>query len=474
MDNFYMGVDLAAEELALGSGVPRNLPPEGVIVPRVEADGWTRKYLHQMGRNPLCIAEIPPKAGLGGPQVYDEAPAAAPVYAPAPAMIAPREERLTMQPLMAGKPVPVSTPVRVPVPGSGQQTYLGGQVPLKMATGPVPVQAGMGQPISMITQSVHAAPPARMGQALPTVQADLGQAAPPAAAPAPAPAPAPEQPSDPTCGVCPAGPMQMPDGTIVGLDDNITLRTLCQMMPSLLKAMGGACATGDQTALRQGAAPAPYQGGPIPVQNPGMGGYPSFGPGGGMFGGGGFGGGGGGGGGGIQGPIGVVNQATPQGGPGQGGAPGPVGPVGPVGPMGPGSLMDFIFKTDGSFFTVGAPVAIPDFFVEFDVLVAGPVEITVAANFSRPISGSTFPQVTLGIQLEPLGGPITDQELVFIQEQQGAGSDKVFDFPLVGVFPLVLAAGHYTARGLYSGGFGVGLAFVASPTRPAIITVRHS
>ena len=117
MDNHFMGAELAARELTLGSPVPAHLPEEGVIVPRVESDGWTRKYLHQMGMNPICISEIPPRRdqapALSGSEIRQvdyvpQPPPLAPDYSVPPPPPAPYE----MGELPVSKRIPVSTPVR--------------------------------------------------------------------------------------------------------------------------------------------------------------------------------------------------------------------------------------------------------------------------------------------------------------------------------------------------------------------------
>jgi len=258
-------------------------------------------------------------------------------------------------------------------------------------------------------------------------------------------------------------PVELADGTVLQPEDTIRLKDLCEIVPLIMETMQAAAqgTQGKKGGVTPGA-PVPVRGGvqgfTSPVA-PGFGGKPgSIAPAGGFGqqgqgggGGGGFGGGGGGG----------------------RGAPGPAGPAGPAGPRGPGSLMDYLYKTDGEFYVTGAVVPIPDFFVDFTVQVSGPVEIIVAANFNRGVhgpNGTINPDLTLGINVNG-----EDHQLVYFNAEIGSADDKVHDFPMVGVLPVTLPPGNYRAQAIYSGGnFSNGLQFVASPTRPAVITVKHS
>ena len=96
---------LGIMELPLGSSVPSLTPPEGVIVPALEADGWTRKYLHRTsmgsdGRvksNRILIAEIPPVGGVPAPLPMLSGPAPSPnggLQVPGNGMVRPMSVRL--------------------------------------------------------------------------------------------------------------------------------------------------------------------------------------------------------------------------------------------------------------------------------------------------------------------------------------------------------------------------------------------
>jgi hypothetical protein len=191
-----------------------------------------------------------------------------------------------------------------------------------------------------------------------------------------------------------------------------------------------------------------------------------------MFGGGGFQGGGGGGGPSLfgNGGLGVVNGAIPQGG-GQGnpGPAGPPGPAGAAGPPGPGSFISGQLKTSGSFTSTGAPVVIPNYFVNFTTLAAGNVLIRASANFHR-FPGAQLPAVVFGVQVDG-----TDFPLALFAEQQGAGDDQIFDqHIMVELFLENLPAGNHVVRGLYSGGNpGSEMTFVAAPDMPAMLSVQH-
>jgi hypothetical protein len=470
MSNYFMGADLGAEELSLGSQVPRQIPPEGVIIPRMESDGWTRKYLHQMGKNPICIAEIAPVPGtmLSGSRFEPvELPPPQPAVPPAPE---PRMSALSVQ-----SPLPMSQPVRVPVPGNNSPFLMGGAVQMRSMEGPVQVRPHLGTPVSNLSGEIAVRhQPLRLAQTVPGM---------PAAGPAPEPVGRPlsivlgeaaqpplEQPPaapvDPTCGVCPTGPLQLPDGKIVGLDDPVTLKDLCLMMPSILKALQVSCGT---PGAAPGAPGQPYPGGPIPVQNPSGGGFPGFGPASSPFG---QGGGGGGGGGGLPGPLGVVNQAAPQG----AGTPGGPGPVGPQGPPGLGTVVDFISKEDGDFSAgPGAFIPVPGTSFSFTQSVAGAVLFLLNATFGCFQAANN----ALGIRID--GTTVVPLQ---ISLHGALLATFVFYAPASAVGVAVLPAGTHTvevmlrgiAVGEFCSGSGLGTAAVlaAAPATPLVLAALHS
>lgn len=458
MSEFFMGAELGASELPIGSPVPQGIPPEGVIIPKIESDGWTRKYLHQMGRNPICIAEIPPKPGpsLAGstPIPFEESVPLAPTPVPVAIRTA----------LQAMSPIPVSQPVRVPVPNQHSPFMMGGPVQIRMPEGPMQARVGLGTPVANLTGQVALARyPIHMGQTIPSIPAPAPGTPLPTVQPNPPDPDLSNNPSDPTCGICPAGPLQLPDGKIVQLDDPITLRDLCEMLPAIMKNLP--CGPGGAPA----AAPQPYGQGPIPVQKMNGAGFPGFGPASGVFG---QGGGGGGGGGGLPGPLGVVNQAIPQGGQGQGGP----GPTGPVGPPGAGTAIDFVTKTDGNFTAgPGGFIPVPGTLFSFQQGADGNVIFLLNAVFGCDQATND----ALGIRID--GGPaIPLQANLFQVAAPVAG----FFQGATAMWPQFLAAGQHTVevmlRGIGAGEFcaasGLGLSATlgATPDTPLSLAILHS
>jgi hypothetical protein len=246
----------------------------------------------------------------------------------------------------------------------------------------------------------------------------------------------------------------MPDGRVINPDDGIMLQDLCELMPFLLESYGALQAQKGQGPL------APGKNVPVVGQQPAAGGMvPStasqFGPAGGPAGG----------------PFGYGGGGFVGGG---GGGPGPAGPQGVAGPQGgfgPGTPPDGLnLNAPGSSFTsTGAPVVIPNYFVDFNVGNQGNVTIRASANFHSAF-GSTFPQVTFGLQVDG-----TDYPLALFQEQQGAGDDKVFDAHImIELFIPQMAPGPHTVKGIYSGGFpGAEMTFVAEPEMGAMLVVDH-
>lgn len=184
---------LGIMELPLGSSVPSLTPPEGVIVPALEADGWTRKYLHRTsmgadGRvksNRILMAEIPPAGGVPAPLQMLSGPAPAPnsgLQVPANGMVRPMSVRL------AG-------PVQLGRTGLGQAFPIGGgSLPVAQPSfpGDYPAQA-QGSPAG--------SPPAALEP------------------------------------VCPEAPIQMKDGSFLGPDDPVTFAALCELMPIVAEAL---------------------------------------------------------------------------------------------------------------------------------------------------------------------------------------------------------------------------------------------
>lgn len=194
MTNEDLKTALGIEELPVGSPEPSLTPPEGVILPVLEADGWTRKYLVRttMGadgrprRSRVRFAEIPPLQGHA---------AAAPTRA-------------------LSVPAPQS-PSSLEVPGNRMVTP------------------------SMVQLSGN--PRRTMGQAFPIGGGTLPAGRPsypgdfPAAPKAPTQAPAGEAPKDEP--VCPEGPIQLKDGSFLAPDDPLTFAQLCELMPVVAEAL---------------------------------------------------------------------------------------------------------------------------------------------------------------------------------------------------------------------------------------------
>lgn len=456
MSEYYMGAELRAQELPSGSAVPSAMPAEGVIIPMLERDGWTRKYLHQMGRNPICIAEIPPQGGvdLSG---ADAAAAGAPENSVPPSSA-------SLIPLRSGSPVPVSQPVRVPVPGQQTSLMMAGPIHIRMGEGPGPAQVSPGSPVANLGGSLAMMKyPLRLSQAAAPAPAPAGVTPLPVVQPG-APPPLPPNSDDPTCGLCPPGPLQLPDGRIVQLDDPITLKDLCEMMPAILKAMQVSCGA-------QGAPPAP-QGpqGAIPLQKPNMAGFPGFGPSNSPFG---TGGGGGGGGGGLPGPLGVVNQAVPQGGPGQNGGP---GPTGAQGPPGQGTQISFITKDDGDFTAgPGSFIPVPGTLLSFTQGADGNVMFFVNAVFGCDQATND----ALAIRVD--GTTVIPLQATLVHV---AAPVQGFFMNASALWPMFLAAGGHTVelmlRGIGAGEFcsGSGLGspatLAATPDTPVALAVQHN
>lgn len=199
----------------------------------------------------------------------------------------------------------------------------------------------------------------------------MGQATAPGPVPQPppaAPAQLPAAPAPPP-GTCP-GPVQMPDGRTIQPADGISLKDLCEIMPLLLDAYKSAA----QAARGRGPAapggPIPLSGGPPGAPVPG--GFPSFGPGTGTFGGGG----GGGGTGVLPGPLGPIQGVSPLN-PNQG----PPGPPGPAGPAGSGAI-NFVTKVDGDFTAgPGGFIAVPGTLLSFTQGSDGPAAFLLNAVF---------------------------------------------------------------------------------------------
>lgn len=261
-------------------------------------------------------------------------------------------------------------------------------------------------------------------------------------------------------------PVELSDGTIIKPTDQIRLKDLCEIVPLILETLqAGGPGAGPHGVTPGAAVPiagrAPGFGSPVAngfgarpgavAPAPGFGGQGQRGGGGGG-GGGGFGGGGGGG----RGPA---------------GPPGPAGPAGPAGAPGTGSILGGQNKTSGSFTAVGAPVIIPDYFVEFNVSVQGDVAIRASANFNRDTPGGVeTPNLRFGLQVDG-----TNYILAQFHEQQGAGDDKIFSTHLaIELFLENMAPGPHVVHGIYSGdtsGLAV-LSFIARPDLPAMLVVQ--
>ncbi len=434
MRDFFMGAEVEVEELGLGDPAPEVTPPQGVIVSRLEADGWVRKYLYKSisGGRPseIMVGEVPPDPALGESAPYVDSDA--PVRLDGFALM--RGGRPQMQ---AG-PIPISAHMegRLSLPG---QT----SVPLIQQT-PFLGQTPTAPPAAPVQQTVS----------VPTGDAGL----PPAEAlPPPPPAPA-----LPDC----ASPLQLPDGTVVNPDDPVTLKELCAMLPYIAKYVE------QQAKVDEGPTGLMRPNGAIPLSRSNYGSVPSFGPAGGPFAQGGGGGGGGGGGPAGFGPVGVINPATPVGGPGQGNT----GPQGPPGPPGVGNVIDGIAKTDGDFLNTGAMAIIPG--TSKVITVGGPVlgdgTTPVAISFSMELDAGIVPaqifDVFAGIDIDG-----TQYQLWRQGEQQGAGSDKVFRLSASGTLYVTLTPGPHTISICYGDNAGENpFTVTTAPGQPACWTAQHA
>lgn len=292
------------------------------------------------------------------------------------------------------------------------------------------------------TAFMQQAVPLRMGQA---IAPGPVPPRPPAAAPPPvAAAPLPRR--------CP-GPVEMPDGRIIEPDDPVTLNDICELMPLLLEAYKAV----ESRAPTRPLTTAP-SGMPVPT-----GGFPSFGPSTGPF---------GGGGGrapsGQLGPIAGNLQVNPN--------QGPAGPAGPPGPPGVGGAIDFVVKTDGDFTAgPGAFIAVPGTSVAFVQGSDGAVLFLIQA-----VAGCDMAQnFQIGLRVD--GGTTFPLSATLIHTF--AAGVSIFLVNATSVWPLTLASGPHTAevmlRGIGAGEFcgGSGLGFPATvsanPDIPLSLIVVH-
>jgi hypothetical protein len=434
------------QELPIGTPPPLITPPEGVVISRVEADGWTRKYLYQAKRgmgdrimeNSLLIAEIPP-SGVRAP-IRPEVPLAL-----TPIVVRPAQDPSTPQ--APTSPQGMSVPGMagaMRVPGRGVSSPFSGVRGAEANLPPQPQLAGSNLPV--------------LSNPTPPRSLRLSQG------------PGSQNPSSvPPASCPPPGPMQLPDGRIIQLDDTIKLSDLWQILPYMTQQ----CV---QQAKAEGPQPPVGPQGAIPTSPVGAG-FPGFGPATGMFGTGPFGGPGGGGA--LPGPLGVVSSNVPgPGGPGGGtGAPGPAGPPGPPGPAGAGSAMDFLVKTDGSFTAgPGSFVPVPGTLLSFSQGQAGSVVFLISAAF-----GCAFPNAqsdVLGIEID--GTVISLQAALRHTFVAGVGD---FYNPASAMYPAQLGAGQHTVqivlRGFSAGescsaaGLGLPATISATPEVPLSLTVLH-
>jgi hypothetical protein len=309
-------------------------------------------------------------------------------------------------------------------------------------------------------------------RSLPIVR--MGQAVAPGPVPQPPPPPPPAEPTAPP-GTCP-GPVQMPDGRVVKPEDGISLKDLCEIMPLLLDAYRSAAglARGRGGPGAPGAPPYGGPGGPIPLTggppgSPMPGGFPSFGPGTGTFGGGG---GGGGGGGPIPGPLGPIQGVTPLN-PNQG-PPGPPGPPGPGG--GGGTVADFVVKTDGDFTAgPGSFIPVPGTLLNFVQGADGAVVFLINAVFGCGQTTNDALAIRIdGTTVIPL------QVSLFHTFVGGVGG---FYQDATASWPMILPAGPHTVeimlRGIGAGefcggaGFGFPATLGATPATPLTLTAFH-
>jgi hypothetical protein len=410
---------LGIQELPVGSPEPAITPPEGMIVPFVERDGWTRKYLYRtsMGadgrpaKSKILIREIPPAPGT----------------APAPVL-----------PFLSGP---------------AEQNGDGLQVPANMMVRPMTVQlsggrqlgrTGLGQAYPIGGGTLPAGQPRYPGD-YPGVPN-----APVVSPPAQAAAPAPEEP------VCPDGPIQLKNGDFLAPDDPVTLENLCEIMPVIAEALeilkknrGGAGGNRLGPVTVQGGIPGASQGvptsmSPFASQQQGQTGG---------NGGGGWGGGG-------------------RGGP---------GPQGPQGQVGAGGLTDFITKTDGDF-TAGpgaAFVVVPLTTINFTVTNTGVAHFLLQATLGATSGASLIPQSDqIGVRVDGVDYPLSTRLLHTFAS--GVGEFLIGQFSML---PLMLTPGAHQVdvvlRGLAPGEFGgAALGTVggvcATPTVPLHLSVIHS
>lgn len=436
----YMGQ--GPMELPLGTPPPMITPPEGVVISRIEADGWTRKYLYQSRRgmgdkileNSLLIAEIPPTPR----PIRHEVPLEI-----TPAVVLPQEQApqaatppLAMTPQLGQMPVPGSAGA-MRVPGRGVSSPFSGAKGAEAVLPPRPQLAGTNLPV------LSSAPPPRSLR--------LAQG--------------PQSPAPVSGANCPPpGPMQLPDGRVIQLDSQITLADLWQILPYMTQQ----CVA---QAKEQAAPPGPA--GAMPTSPIGAG-FPGFGPATGMFGTGGFGSPGGGA---LPGPLGVVNQNTPQPSSGGGGSPGPAGPPGPPGPAGVGAAIDFVTKTDGDFTAgPGSFVPVPGTLLAFTQGTTGSAIFIINACF-----GCGFPNAqndALGIEVDGTIFPL--QANLWHTFVAGVGS---FLQGASASWPMVLGAGSHTVqimlRGITAGefcsaaGLGTPATVSANPDVPLTLSVLH-
>lgn len=310
------------------------------------------------------------------------------------------------------------------------------QVPLPLRPGPGPSMGVMQRPYSNPFDNPPVPMAVPMAPATRERELTLGQAPAPQARPAPV-------------DDCPVS-IEMPDGRVLGPDDAITVKDMCEILSNFAQQTGLA----DAAARRL----APGQQVPVVGQVPGV---PAAIPGQGVFGPAGLGGPGGGGGAFIS---------------GAGGGPGPAGPQGPAGAAGPGLAVDFVVKTDGDFVAgPGAFVPVPGTLIAFATAIDGPAIISVQAVFGNPPVGS--PQSgQIGLRIDGTDYPLTVRLI-----HTFAGGVAEFFIGQATLFPITLSSGSHTVevllRGLTAGEFGFGLGIPvgvsANPTVPLAVTVQH-
>lgn len=426
MKDFYMGAVVDVEELALGESAPLNTPPQGVIVSRIEDDGWMRRYLYRSYNDDLSGKRVHNQV------LYSETPPA------------------------DGAPRPAPVPTATPAPKS----ELGRNVPFRRLDlrGVQPVQPVMDNRLNFPAGSqVKLAASKVLGQAASPAAGPEAPPAVPAAAPVDVPVPL----TGPPPGTPPPPPglpaicdraIQLPDGTILNPDDTITFKDFCALMPYILKA--------------EKAEAGPRRQGTIPLSQ-GFGAVPSFGPAGSPFG---QGGGGGGGGGAPPGPgpVGVVQNPV-IGGAGQPGTQGPPGGPGPQGPAGPGATLDGAQITS-SFTNGGAMAVVPGSTFQITVGGDGKCDFEFSAILQRILPRASIWSVEMGIEIDGF-----QYRLWANSEQQGAGDDQGFTMTAAGTLYAILALGVHTVSLIY--GYNPaqnGWTLEASASQPASIFCRHS